>query len=289
MSRNQRLVQILVLGSALSMGLRLQAQSAPHSINPAIAQLAARIAQPLQESHAKKIIVADLTGPDGQSHPVGKWLADQLSDSLSRDFPGLNIIARPADQAVAKNGHASDTLASADQSAKAWAHHLGAKVVITGSFAKTADGIAISLAASHSSGSQYMVGDATGIVPISDEITALSADPIPELNTGIARAGAERIARAGVGGIGIPTCIQCPPPEYTRKARAAKVQGSVVLYVTITADGQATNISVARSLEPDMDAQAIKAVSKWTFKPAIGPGGKPVPVIVPIEVTFRLY
>src|SRR5271168_4757040 len=182
MSRNQRLVQILVLGSALSMGLRLQAQSAPHSINPAIAQLAARIAQPLQESHAKKIIVADLTGPDGQSHPVGKWLADQLSDSLSRDFPGLNIIARPADQAVAKNGHASDTLASADQSAKAWAHHLGAKVVITGSFAKTADGIAISLAASHSSGSQYMVGDATGIVPISDEITTLSADPIPELN-----------------------------------------------------------------------------------------------------------
>ena len=94
---------------------------------------------------------------------------------------------------------------------------------------------------------------------------------------------------AGVGGVGIPTCVYCPPPEYTKKARKDKVQGTVVVKVTITPDGSATNISIVKSLREDLDTQAINAVAKWKFKPATGPNGKLVPVICPIEVTFRPY
>jgi protein TonB len=94
---------------------------------------------------------------------------------------------------------------------------------------------------------------------------------------------------AGVGGVGVPTCVYCPPPEYTKKARKDKVQGTVVVKVTITPDGRATNISIVKSLREDLDSQAINAVAKWKFKSATAPNGKVVPVIVPIEVTFRLY
>jgi len=86
-----------------------------------------------------------------------------------------------------------------------------------------------------------------------------------------------------------PTCVSCPPPEYTKKARKDKVEGTVVLKVTITPDGRATNISVTNSLREDLDTQAINAVAKWKFKPATAPDGKVVPVSCPIEVTFRLY
>jgi periplasmic protein TonB len=87
----------------------------------------------------------------------------------------------------------------------------------------------------------------------------------------------------------VPTCVHCPPPEYTKKARKDKVEGTVVLKVTITPEGRATNISVTKSLREDLDTQAINAVAKWKFKPATAPDGIVVPVTCPIEVTFRLY
>jgi protein TonB len=95
--------------------------------------------------------------------------------------------------------------------------------------------------------------------------------------------------RAGVNGVGVPVCLYCPIPQYSDEARKAKYQGTVVLQVTITTDGRAVNISVVKGPGLGLEEKAIEAVKGWKFKPAVGPGGKPVATIVPIEVTFRLY
>ena len=95
--------------------------------------------------------------------------------------------------------------------------------------------------------------------------------------------------RAGVNGVGMPSCIYCPDPQYSDEARKAKYQGVVVLMVVITLDGRATNIQVAKSPGLGLDEKAIEAVRQWKFRPAVGPGGKAVPAQVPIEVTFRLF
>jgi protein TonB len=95
--------------------------------------------------------------------------------------------------------------------------------------------------------------------------------------------------RAGVNGVGIPECIYCPPPLYSDDARKAKYMGSVVLQVTVTADGRAVNISIIKDPGMGLGEKAVESVRTWRFKPAAGPSGKIVPVIVPIEVTFRLY
>jgi protein TonB len=95
--------------------------------------------------------------------------------------------------------------------------------------------------------------------------------------------------RAGVNGVGIPICLYCPIPQYSDEARKAKYQGTVVLQVTITPDGRAINISVVKGPGLGLEEKAIEAVKGWKFKPAVGPNGKVVPTIVPIEVTFRLY
>jgi len=95
--------------------------------------------------------------------------------------------------------------------------------------------------------------------------------------------------RAGVNGVGVPVCLYCPIPQYSDEARKAKYQGTVVLQVTITTDGKAINISVVKGPGLGLEEKAIEAVKGWKFKPAVGPAGKPVATIVPIEVTFRLY
>lgn len=92
----------------------------------------------------------------------------------------------------------------------------------------------------------------------------------------------------GIGGIGIPKCIACPNPSYSDQARSAKVSGIVVLHLIVTAEGQASNIQVKRSLGYGLDEQAIETVGKWRFEPAVGPEDKPVPVWTNIEVIFRI-
>lgn len=95
--------------------------------------------------------------------------------------------------------------------------------------------------------------------------------------------------QAGVNGVGVPVCLYCPIPQYSDEARKAKYQGTVVLQVTITTDGRAVNISVVKGPGLGLEEKAIEAVRSWRFKAAIGPSGRPVPTLVPIEVTFRLY
>jgi len=92
----------------------------------------------------------------------------------------------------------------------------------------------------------------------------------------------------GTGGVGYPSCAYCPDPKYSEEARKAKYQGTVVLQAVITPDGRAIEIQVVKGPGLGLEEKAVEAVKQWRFKPAMGPGGKPVPVVVPIEVTFRL-
>jgi len=76
-------------------------------------------------------------------------------------------------------------------------------------------------------------------------------------------------------------------PEYTQDARAAKYQGSVLLYAEIGPDGTARNIKVRRGLGLGLNDKAVQAISQWKFKPG-SKAGQPVTVSVSIEVNFRL-
>jgi protein TonB len=93
---------------------------------------------------------------------------------------------------------------------------------------------------------------------------------------------------AGKDGVGYPDCAYCPQPKYSEEARKAKYQGTVVLQAVITADGRAIDIQVVKGPGLGLEEKAVEAVKTWRFKPALGPNGKPVAVVVPIEVNFRL-
>jgi protein TonB len=60
------------------------------------------------------------------------------------------------------------------------------------------------------------------------------------------------------------------------------------LSMVVDKDGKTRNIQVLRALGLGLDEKAIEAVKTWRFDPALK-DGKPVDVLVSVQVTFHLY
>jgi TonB family protein len=75
--------------------------------------------------------------------------------------------------------------------------------------------------------------------------------------------------------------------KYTSQAGRAGIQGMVVLAATVDETGKARDVHVERSLEPGLDQEAVKAVSRWRFRPG-REDGRAVRVDVKVEITFGL-
>jgi len=84
------------------------------------------------------------------------------------------------------------------------------------------------------------------------------------------------------------TCIHCPDPTYTDPARQAKVNGTSIFEVLIATSGEAAQLQPVKMLGYGLDEKAFEAIKHWKFRRATK-DGSPVPVVVPIEVTFRIY
>ena len=75
-------------------------------------------------------------------------------------------------------------------------------------------------------------------------------------------------------------------PTYPTLARAARVQGEVILSAVIDANGQITNLQLV-SGHPMLVPTAIAAVKQWRYKPYLL-NGQPVEVETTITVIFSL-
>jgi TonB family protein len=91
----------------------------------------------------------------------------------------------------------------------------------------------------------------------------------------------------GTNGTYVPRLVYSPNPVYTDVARRKRIQGLVLIGLTVNPDGTASDLRVLDGLEPDSDKQAVETVTKWKFKPGIK-GGHPVAIHIAVEVSFRL-
>ena len=76
--------------------------------------------------------------------------------------------------------------------------------------------------------------------------------------------------------------------KYPVEAQKAGVQGKVIVQFVVEKDGNIANPKVVRSIDPDLDGEAIRVISimpKW--KPGMQKG-QPVRVKYTVPVTFRL-
>lgn len=93
-------------------------------------------------------------------------------------------------------------------------------------------------------------------------------------------------ARRVGAGVSPPAKTRHVSPFYPSEARCARLEGTVVLEVTIGTDGKVLDGRVLRSV-PGLDLAALDAVLQWQFEPVVVEG-ESVPVVMTVSVNFVL-
>jgi TonB family protein len=275
-------VLLLLAGTLFILGLASSALAQQAEIDA----LASQAARGIAASRKKKVVVANFRAVNGKSVPLGTWLAEQFSIALAETGRGLEIIDR-AKLKAALEGRSlfpPDSGALDPEAARILCGSVGAEIVVAGSIgpAVKAVGITLDLLDACHPKKREQTKPIKGKIPLNQEMEALLNEPLESL---LLTGG---IWKAGQGGTGEPSCIECPSPTYSDEAVKRKVQGLVLLEVTVTVDGHARDIRVLKSLGYGLDEIAVATVQNWKFRPAVGPGGTRVPALTRIEVTFRL-
>ena len=90
-------------------------------------------------------------------------------------------------------------------------------------------------------------------------------------------------------GVNLPTLLRKVRPQYTKAALTARIEGVVLLEGLVLTDGQVADVRLLRSLDSTLglDTEAIRTLKAWRFSPGTLEG-KPVPVVVTVELSFRV-
>jgi len=75
-------------------------------------------------------------------------------------------------------------------------------------------------------------------------------------------------------------------PKYPQLAIKQHIDGEVILYAIIRKDGHVDSIQVVRSVDPELDHNAVEALSRWEFRPATREG-QPVELEAVIHIPFH--
>jgi len=85
-----------------------------------------------------------------------------------------------------------------------------------------------------------------------------------------------------------PVAINQVDPGYTADAMRDRVEGTVTLYAVIRQDGTVTDIKVLNSLDDRLDNSAVRALSRWKFRPATK-NGEAIALEAVVQIPFRLH
>jgi TonB family protein len=97
----------------------------------------------------------------------------------------------------------------------------------------------------------------------------------------------ERHSARAPNNLSAPLAVRKIDPKYPTSLVTARVEGEVVLYAIIRADGSVDSIQILKSLDPELDRNAIEAFSRWKFSPATR-DGSPVDLEAVVHIPFRI-
>jgi TonB family protein len=271
-------------------------QSSPESsppYRPEIKALAERVLKNADKAncHSNRctVLVANFTTSAGSTSILGMQLADSVSAELLSQGSDIQVVDRSRLRDYLELERIPSNLLKGAKAARWLASELEADAVVIGSMEEQTNHLRLSVellsVSNEDKGPQeaveLFVPDLKGgLAPFEP----YKAEPASSSGTA---SQDSTPPRAGSNGVGVPACIYCPAPMYTKRAHDEKFNGTVVMMTTVTQDGRATGISMIKGVPFGLNERAIEAVSKWQFKPATK-GRTPVATLVPIHVTFRL-
>lgn len=85
----------------------------------------------------------------------------------------------------------------------------------------------------------------------------------------------------------MPVVLREVKPNYPESVKKEGIHGIVTLSAVVKKDGTVGDVTVKKSLHPELDAEAVKAMKQWRFRPGTREG-KPVDVAVDVEISFTV-
>ncbi len=241
-----------------------------------------RLARPPCKS---PVIILDFSETGGEITQLGVALADEFSQALTLHAAGFEVLDRPEFRKNLSIQRIKPSTLQDKAAAQCSAHTAGADLFVTGILTPQGDSALLHLRLVRV-GDGKEIGEVSQSIPLSTEMRDLAGKPVVGLP--LIPSADSLLPRPGRNGIGYPSCVFCPTPQYTEAGRKAKLSGSVILRITITPEGRTENIQTIIGIPCGLTDQAIVAVREWKFKPVTGLDGKPVAVRTDIEITFRL-
>ena len=120
---------------------------------------------------------------------------------------------------------------------------------------------------------------------VSEELDVIAKNP----STSADSRNRAKPGRIRIGGIvKAPQLLTKVQPLYPPAAKAAGIEGRVILHAIIGIDGRPLSIVVRNSqIDPELARAAVEAVSQWRYRPTLL-NGEPVEVDTTITVNFKL-
>jgi TonB family protein len=259
---------------------------APHVVPTleatSLSDAASKIATALDEFNATNVAVLDFACPQvAEWNRVGQQLAAEFRADLAAAAPGVKQMSRDDMLKYQKHStlpqedlalHGMPAYVLGQSGVDAW---VMAEIKFTGT-----NSIVLEFTA-HPVKRDVDFVNVELPMTMTPELAAL-VEPEPPLPL-------RGLPLAGTGGYTMPECEYCPQASYTDAAVKAKLQGEVLLFITIEPSGSAGEIKVVRGLPFGLSQAAADSVREWRFKPALGPDGKPAEVAQTVKIQFRLF
>ncbi len=274
---------ICAIGCLLLCSSVCGAAQAPAERSAAVDTLVKKLVGPVSKSKMKSIVVVGFSGPGKTVTDLGTMLRDEVSDALALEVPGVKVIDRAAIGAMLKENRVSERMVFNASMGDWIATHIHADGYVTGHFEVPESGPSPASMEIFKCGaescSRVVIPIVTEITLSTKEFLAVGRDYKQTLRTA---------AEPGQNGVTRPRCISCANPSYTDEARKLKISGTLLMVVTVEADGSTSDIFIERPLGHGLDGSAIDWVLKWKFDPAVDAQGHPVATHVQLEVSFNL-
>jgi len=87
-------------------------------------------------------------------------------------------------------------------------------------------------------------------------------------------------------GLSAPEPLRKVDPKYPPELRSKRVEGEVVLFAVIRADGTVDSIQLVAGVDPQLDNNAMQALALWKFRPAER-NGQPVELAAIVHIPFH--
>jgi hypothetical protein len=237
-------------------------------------------------------LVANFTDEKGNTSVLGIQLAEEASKDDSFVANHIRTTPRPMLQSYLVSQRIPSKALKEVDAARWLAREFSADAVLVGQIKREGSNLKLELQLLESHRSLKSKAERGALPGLSSPADLAPNEPfgqLPEVTIDGEKVPELRAKQsAGLSEMTVPSCMYQPDPPYSESARQSKYQGILILQTVISKEGRILDVRPLLGAPYGLNAVSVATVRTWRCAPS-KVAGNPVSVVVPIEISFRLF